>query len=365
MDVKYFIKALTHLGICFFTVQVFSQIFQGFMPLWIYKTVSVIFHFIFTILMFKITKKLCFNKRIKPENKAVLITGCDSGFGHLLAKQLDSKGFRVYATCLQPTGHGATELKLKSSENLKVLEMDVTKDESVSKAVKFIKEDLGSHELWAVVNNAGVFKGTSAELSKLQNYKDCIEVNLIGMVRVTKAFLPFLRKSKGRVVNIASFAGRMAMPYMTPYSVSKFAVVGFNECLRREMDVWGIRVISIEPELFRTPMTDLESIPRDLDKEFVDLDASIIEDYGTTYLENLKKNIRVFARFSSLRIFNVIKDLESAITLESPDAVYKTSRNYIFKIGIYILHNFPVCVQDMWIKLMLFFIIHPKSRRKC
>ncbi|GBO03106.1 Estradiol 17-beta-dehydrogenase 2, partial [Araneus ventricosus] len=217
--------------------------------------------------------------------------------------------------------------------------------------------------LWAVVNNAGVYKGASAELSKLQDFKDCMDVNLIGMVRVTKAFLPFLRKSKGRVVNIASSAGRIAFPYITPYSVSKFAVVGFNECLRREMDVWGIRVISIEPELFRTPMADCEKISKHLDEKFASLDASIIEDYGAEYLKNFSRSIPGFSIFPSSKVFKVIKDLESAITLESPDAVYKTCRNNIFKIGTYILHNSPGCVQDLLIKLVLYLIRHPRPRK--
>ncbi|GBN83391.1 Corticosteroid 11-beta-dehydrogenase isozyme 2 [Araneus ventricosus] len=145
MDLMYFITTLTHFGICLCAKKVFDRILQVFIPLWIDKTVNIILHFIFAIFLFKITKKLRFNKRIKTENKAVLITGCDSGFGRLLAKKLDSEGFRVYATCLQPAGLGANELRIESSERLKVVEMDVTEDESVSKAAEFIKGDLGSY----------------------------------------------------------------------------------------------------------------------------------------------------------------------------------------------------------------------------
>ncbi|GFR01252.1 corticosteroid 11-beta-dehydrogenase isozyme 2 [Trichonephila clavata] len=99
---------------------------------------------LFATLFFPVTKKLFLNKKIKPDDKAVLITGCDHGFGHLLAKKLDCEGFYVYASCLYPSGPGATELKQKSSNRLKILGMDVTSDESVLKAVKFVEEDLKS-----------------------------------------------------------------------------------------------------------------------------------------------------------------------------------------------------------------------------
>ncbi|XP_035234006.1 estradiol 17-beta-dehydrogenase 2-like [Stegodyphus dumicola] len=90
------------------------------------------------------TKKRYLGGRIQPENKAVLITGCDSGFGNLLAKRLDSRGFHVFASCLFPNGPGAEDLKKSCSKRLQVLELDVTKDESVQNAVNFVKENIGS-----------------------------------------------------------------------------------------------------------------------------------------------------------------------------------------------------------------------------
>ncbi|GFU20786.1 estradiol 17-beta-dehydrogenase 2, partial [Nephila pilipes] len=129
---------------------------------------------------------------------------CDSGFGHFLAKRLDSKGFHVFAACLFPSGEGATELKKSCSQRLHVLHMDVTKEDSVKDAVEFVKQNLGSSEFWAVVNNAGIAKGFSFELSDMDDFKNTLDVNTFGPIRVIKAFLPLLKQSKGRVVNITS-----------------------------------------------------------------------------------------------------------------------------------------------------------------
>ncbi|GFT24610.1 estradiol 17-beta-dehydrogenase 2, partial [Nephila pilipes] len=87
-----------------------------------------------------------------------------------------------------------------------VLHVDVTKDDSVKEAVEFVKRNLGASEFWAVVNNAGILKGFSAELAHLNDFKDCLDVNTLGTIRVVKAFLPLLKQSKGRIVNITSGA---------------------------------------------------------------------------------------------------------------------------------------------------------------
>ncbi|GBN92043.1 Estradiol 17-beta-dehydrogenase 2, partial [Araneus ventricosus] len=174
--------------------------------------------------------------------------GCDTGFGNALAKRLDSKGFHVFATCLFPTGAGAMDLKASCSNRLHVLYMDVTKDESVKKAFEYVKEHLGSSKLWAVVNNAGILKGFSVDFSSVDDFRDCIDVNFLGSVRVTKAFLPLLRQTKGRIVNVTSSSGEIPLPFFTPYTASKYAAVGFTDCLRFELDTWGISVVSIEPE---------------------------------------------------------------------------------------------------------------------
>ncbi|GFX63969.1 estradiol 17-beta-dehydrogenase 2 [Trichonephila clavipes] len=219
------------------------------------------------------------DKKVEPKNKAVLITGCDTGFGHLVAKRLDSKGFHVFATCLFPSGEGATELKKSCSQRLQVLHLDVMKDESVKEAAEFVKQNLGSCDLWAVVNNAGIQTGFSVELSDINDFKNCLEVNTLGPVRVVKAFLPLLRQSKGRIVNITSTAGVNAFPFFTPYTTSKYASVGFTDALREEVDLWGIKVISLEPEIFKTRLTNKKVIGKEFDETIKNLDTPLKDEH--------------------------------------------------------------------------------------
>ncbi|GIY59844.1 hypothetical protein CDAR_245681 [Caerostris darwini] len=307
------------------------------------------------------------NEQISPDNKAVLITSCDTGFGNAIARKLEAEGFHVFASCLNPSGPGASELNKVTSERLKILGMDVSSDESVAKAAEFVKENLGDCKLWAVVNNAGVYKGLSIEISSIQEFKDCLEVNVLGQVRVAKTFLPLLRKSQGRIVNVTSLGGRVGVPHLSPYIVSKFAAVGFNECLRREMDIWGLRVIGIEPEPFRTPMTDTELAVARIDEMLPILNPSIMEDYGPKYFKQLKTFARVYDKVVSPKIYRVVDSLYSAVASKYPSPIYRPSRNYFVEMSTIVSHFLPTCVIDFITRVTLFVLNCPipKMAEKC
>ncbi|GFT92714.1 estradiol 17-beta-dehydrogenase 2 [Nephila pilipes] len=284
----------------------------------------VVGHWLFILTQGKIFKKLK-----SPKNKAVFITGCDSGFGYYLAKHVDRMGYHVFAGCLSPATDNAAELKRECSQRLRLVHIDVAQEESVQKAQEHIENTLGDCELWAVVNNAGVFKGLSVEFSEMTDYKDSLEVNTLGQVRVTKAFLPLLRKSKGRIINVNSVAGRLCNPHMTAYTMSKFASVAFTECLRREIEVWGIKVISIEPECFKTPMTNNENMIRYLESTCKRVKDGIKLDYGELYMEKIKNMIAGTFLASSSKLHVVTDAIAAAISLEHPCPVYKPSGNLI------------------------------------
>ncbi|GIZ02122.1 hypothetical protein CEXT_484432 [Caerostris extrusa] len=273
------------------------------------------------------------NEQISPDNKAVLITSCDTGFGNAFARKLDAEGFLVFASCLNPAGPGATELNKETSERLKILGMDVTNDESVAKAAEFVKDNLGNCKLWAIVNNAGVYK----------------------------------RKSQGRVVNVTSLGGRVGVPHLTPYIVSKFAAVGFTECLRREMDIWGLRVIGIEPEPFRTPMTNTEVAVTRLDEMLPTLNPSIMEDYGPKYFKQLKAFVMLYDKVVSPKIYRVVDALYSAVASKYPSPIYRPSRNYFVEMSTIVTHFLPTCVMDFITRVTLFVLNSPipKMAEKC
>ncbi|KAF8768463.1 Estradiol 17-beta-dehydrogenase 2 like protein [Argiope bruennichi] len=311
-------------------------------------------------LTFDFTKRKFLSDKIQPDNKAVFITGCDSGFGHALAKQLDSRGFHVFAGCLDANGSGAVELKKNCSKRLQILQIDVTDDDSVGAAVQFVKDNLDTSELWAIINNAGIQKGFLTELSSIQDFKDTMEVNAIGPVRVTKAFLPLLRQSRGRVVNVASMAGRIELPMCASYTMSKFACVGFSECIRHELDVWGIRVISIEPEFFETSMTNPNHISRKIDESFATIDEDVKADYGEQFIRNFKMHTNLVV--SSSRVYKVLNAIELAVSLEHPDFVYRPCRNIFARMFYKFYEIAPKTFQLLIIKFLLYMTSFPKPK---
>ncbi|KAM9069178.1 17-beta-hydroxysteroid dehydrogenase type 2 isoform 3-T3 [Sarcophilus harrisii] len=141
------------------------------------------------------------------DGKAVLITGGDSGIGHVLSKYLDELGFTVFVGVLNEKGPGAEALKKSCSKRTSVFQMDITNPTQIKEVQARISEKVKHTGLWAVINNAGIL-GTLAdgELLPMSIYRQCMDVNFFGAVEVTKAFLPLLRKSKGRFVNISSMA---------------------------------------------------------------------------------------------------------------------------------------------------------------
>ncbi|CAL1280252.1 unnamed protein product [Larinioides sclopetarius] len=316
--------------------------------------------------LFIFTHERIFKKRINPNGKAVFITGCDSGFGYQLAKQLDSYGYRVFAGCLFPENGGAAELKRGCSDKLSILHVDVTKDESMQKAKEYVLKNLESYDLWALVNNAAIYKGFSIEFSKMSDFQESLEVNSLGQVRVTRAFLPLLRECKGRIINVNSLVGRLANPHMAAYVMSKFASVAFTECLRREMEPWGIKVISIEPELFKTPLTNKENMKKYIESICRRVETGIKFDYGDLYMDRIKTMITDLFETSSSKTYIVTDAIEAAISTENPCSVYRPSANIIRHILWYYLEKLPSHVSDTVYKItcIIWKIPAPKTVRK-
>ncbi|KAM6894093.1 D-beta-hydroxybutyrate dehydrogenase, mitochondrial [Xenentodon cancila] len=181
---------------------------------------------------------------------AVLITGCDSGFGHQLARCLDRRGFVVFAGCLCPEGVGARGLARESSSNLKILKLDVTKDEDVQQAEKEVRRSVPEKGLWAVVNNAGISDWAEIEWSTVEDFRHMAEVNLFGSIRTSMAFLPLVRASRGRMVFVSSIFAFFNCLNMGAYSVSKRGLEAFADCLRVEMSSFGVEVSIIQPGNF-------------------------------------------------------------------------------------------------------------------
>ena len=137
--------------------------------------------------------------------------------------------------------------------------------------------------LWAVVNNAGVASPGPIEWQTLEEMKRVVDINLWGMVSVTKTFLPLLKRTKGRVVNVASALGRVSVPLGASYCISKFGVQAFSDALRNEMRHFGVTVHIIEPGFFKTNISDSKNKDQHLKKLWENLDVDTKESYGVEY----------------------------------------------------------------------------------
>jgi NAD(P)-dependent dehydrogenase (short-subunit alcohol dehydrogenase family) len=132
----------------------------------------------------------------------------------------------------------------------------VTDDASVAAAADSIRGAVGNRGLAGLVNNAGIAVAGPLEFIDLDDFKRQLDVNVTGVLRTTQAMMPLLRLARGRIVNISSIGGRVAIPLVGPYNASKFALEGMSDSLRRELRPWGMHVALIEPGAVATPIWD-------------------------------------------------------------------------------------------------------------
>jgi NAD(P)-dependent dehydrogenase (short-subunit alcohol dehydrogenase family) len=183
------------------------------------------------------------NPEQQQTRPVAIVTGASGGIGEATARGLHAAGYRVFGTYRKPP---ATR-----SPGVEYLACDVTSDESVETAVAQILALAGRIDL--LINNAGVGLVGGAEESSLEQAKSVFEVNLFGLIRMTKAVLPIMRRQRaGRIVNLSSVMGLIPAPFMALYAASKHAVEGYSESLDHEIRGSGVRVVLVEPAYTRT-----------------------------------------------------------------------------------------------------------------
>ncbi len=183
---------------------------------------------------------------------AVLVTGASSGIGLACALHLDRLGIRIFGGVRKEKD--GESLIQKSAGRVTPVLMDVTDETSIASAVDIIVKAAGSRGLFGLVNNAGIAVGGPLEFLPLSEIRKQFEVNVLSQIAVIQAVLPLLRASRGRIVNMGTIAGRVASPFIGPYSASKFALEAITDALRVELLPWGISVSIIEPGEVATPI---------------------------------------------------------------------------------------------------------------
>ncbi|XP_073519492.1 retinol dehydrogenase 7-like isoform X2 [Phyllobates terribilis] len=255
-------------------------------------------------------------------DKYVFITGCDSGFGKLLTQNLDKRGMRVLAACL--TVKGAEDLKKETSSRVQTVILDVTSTQSVRAALQWASEIVGNKGLWGIVNNAGISIPSCAnEWMTKKDFFKIINVNLLGVVDVTIHFLPLIRKARGRVVNVASVAGRLTIN-SGGYSISKHGVESFSDSLRREMKPFGVKVCIIEPSFYNTQITSKELHKKCVKDCWDSASEEVRKSYGVQFYQQSMEILDKISIICNKDLSLVTNCMEHALTAVHPWTRYST-----------------------------------------
>lgn len=215
--------------------------------------------------------------------------------------------------------------------------MDVTKDSEVSAALTLVTQYLETKKsieeglvLHAVINNAGIIKMGEIEWNSegsVEDYQKQLDVNLLGMVRVTRRFLPLIRRSRGRIINLSSIMSRTNVPGINGYCVSKAAAAKFSEGLQSEVSRFGVTVVDINPWFYKTPLLKGEVVTKLCRDSWSACPQEITEDYGgDSYFEDFVKRM-LFMSTDSLNVIQrpeeVVDSLVDAVTSGEPNTVYR------------------------------------------
>eukprot|EP00592_Proboscia_alata_P006738 CAMPEP_0194354280 /NCGR_PEP_ID=MMETSP0174-20130528/2472_1 /TAXON_ID=216777 /ORGANISM="Proboscia alata, Strain PI-D3" /LENGTH=401 /DNA_ID=CAMNT_0039123177 /DNA_START=206 /DNA_END=1411 /DNA_ORIENTATION=+ len=293
---------------------------------------------------------------------AVCITGCDSGFGKLLASKLSSRGFVVFAGCL-------TEGGMKSVKNdgpsIIPLKMDVTKDEDVTKAAEsisaWLKSDDASPEhpraFHALINNAGVARIGLIDWLDFNEFKFSMDVNFFGMVRTCKALFPILKSqscsgkyTNARIINVTSSAGLISgIGGLAAYHASKFAAEAFSTSLRTELKKFNVPVCAVNPTFHRTPLLDNAQdggLGGSIDI-WNRLSPEIQKEYGEDFFKFHYQTIVDNPNSNLWDPDMVIEKIMSCVELCNPPVQNPVGTDCI---KIFLIRHLPVTVQDFCIK---------------
>ncbi|XP_073432975.1 retinol dehydrogenase 7-like [Dendrobates tinctorius] len=253
-------------------------------------------------------------------DKYVFITGCDSGFGNLLAKLLDKRGMKVLAACL--TDKGAEELKKETSTRLQTIRLDVADSQSVRAAAEWVSDIVRDKGLWGLVNNAGTAVAVAPnEWLTKDDFAKILDVNILGLIDVTLKMLPMIRRARGRVVNIASVAGRISL-CGGGYCISKYGVEAFSDNLRREICRFGVKVCIIEPGYFKTLICRPETHMGRLQYFWEKASDEVRSAYGQQFYENYCKIFEKILLDANPKIHLVTDCMEHALTAVHPQTRY-------------------------------------------
>lgn len=328
-----------------------------------------------------IFKKLIYETWINPTidvssnnlcKRLVIITGCDTGFGYQTAITLYKMGFSVLATCL--TENGKKDL-LKATENIccdlhnsfHCIIVDITNDDDIIGLKGYIinncLEKPLSLKLWAIINNAGIMKTAEFDLLTINDFRDVMNVNFIGSIRIIKSLIHLLRNTKhSRLINIVSAGIYNPMYAYSSYLCSKSALETLSIILRSELKSFNCYVSSILPGANNTNILNTKVNMEFYQNRVNSLDKELLNDYGSTYFQqSAKKCIMGTKLVTPNNIDKVVNNVIDAVIRERPYKRYIIGYDANFQ---YLLSYFPQFIQEFIISEPLRPWIQPQSMKR-
>jgi NAD(P)-dependent dehydrogenase (short-subunit alcohol dehydrogenase family) len=281
---------------------------------------------------------------------SVVVTGASTGIGAACALDCAGRGMTVFAGVRDLRAGEA--LAAKGGPSLIPITIDVTDEPSIARSVEAVQLVVGEKGLGGLVNNAGIVVGSPLEVIPLSHLRKQLEVNVIGQIAVTQAFLPLLRRGRGRIVNMGSIAGRGTIPLLGPYSASKYALEALTDALRMELQPWGIQVSIIEPGAIATPIWEKSA------KEAEGLEASVSAEAKALYGEAVIRIREAIAQAAQRAIAPeaVVRAVHHALTAARPRTRYLVGTDA--KLRAWMVKWLPDRMQD---RLLVWALKYPRG----
>jgi len=245
----------------------------------------------------------------------VLVTGASTGIGEATVLHLKTLGFDAIGAVRKDDDAERLE-----GRGIRTIRIDVTDAGQIAAA----RDELGGAPLAGLVNNAGIAVAAPLEFLPADRLREQLEVNLIGQVAVTQAFLPALRQSRGRIVNVSSIGGRVALPLVGAYNASKFGLEGVSDALRRELRLFGVDVIVVEPGGVKTPIWTKST--QTADEMLENVPAEVRQLYAKL-IEGVRTRTQKIARETGIDPSEVAAAIGTALTADRPKTRYLVGRD--------------------------------------
>jgi len=245
----------------------------------------------------------------------VLVTGASTGIGEATVLHLKTLGFDAIGAVRKDEDAERLE-----GRGVRTVRIDVTNADQIAAA----RDELGDAPLAGLVNNAGVAVAAPLEFLPIEQLRYQLEINVIGQAAVTQAFLPALRQGRGRIVNVSSIGGRVALPLVGAYNTSKFALEGMSDAWRRELRPFGVDVVLIEPGGVKTPIWGKSTGTAEAMLD--DGPPEVRQLYGEL-IEGVRTRTQKIARETGSDPSEVAEAIGTALTADRPRTRYLVGRD--------------------------------------